>query len=287
MSKTHVADVEVDPKTDQYSEGPHLKQASPAQRGSLPEGVESAGIAATAVQHMMEQYKRLSEAENSLSKGSIADAITSIIPVIGLPEESRPTQAKIAEYILTAQGRDVRAVQVVKLPDGEVEYRPGKSNAYRQLVTRHIDLARWEAGMWSKAEQKYRDEQCGGELAIPVNIDGVAYTSPIDAIRAGQYFTTVHRLFKNALSPSFQDLGDVEAAKTEKLGRDSVKAFKAPIRGRDKDGKLKKARVPVAGNAAMTHGAILGLLVGLKTSMTQKRWDELQAELLKVQPAAQ
>lgn len=284
--KTHVADVEVDVKADTYPEGPHLTEATPAARGTLPEGVEAVGIKAAAMQVMVAAFKKLAEAEDSLSKGSIADAILSIIPVIGLPEEVRPTHAKIAEAILGALGRDVRSAQMVRLPDGATEIRLGNVNGYRQFATRYIDIARWESGMWSKAECKHRDERCNGELALPVMIGGTAYQSPVEAIRNGQYFTTVHRLFKNALTPSFLDLEDVDAAKTETLGKTAVKQFKAPIRGHDKDGKLKKTRVPVAGNAAMTHGAILALLAGLKTNMTQKRWDELQAALLQVQPTA-
>jgi hypothetical protein len=234
---------------------------------------------------MTTAFKRLAEAEDSLSKGSVADAILSIIPVIGLPEEVRPTYAKVSEAILSALGRDVRSAQLVKLPGGETEVRLGNVNGYRQFATRYIDLARWESGQWSKSECKHRDERCGGKLALPVMIGGTAYESPVEAIRSGQFFTTVHRLFKNALTPSFLDLEDIDAAKTESLGKSAVKQFKAPIRGHDKDGKLKKTRVAVAGNAAMTHGAILALLSGLKASMSQKRWDELQAALIQVQPA--
>lgn len=240
-------------------------------------------IRKNAIVKMTEAWKAVATAEDSLSKGLIGDAVASIVNVLSLPTTIRPKYAKIAELILSAMGRTVHGQQVVKLPDGSEEVRASKVNAYRQYATPYVTLARWEAGLFNKAETEYLTAH--PQVKKQIVYKNEVYTSPVAALKAGVPPITAFRSFRNVFQSKVQDLGDLHGSKSESLGKDHAKKISVPYRVTNDEGKVVKTRTKIAGNQSMTVGMILGLLGEFKAPFSQANYDKISAALVKVAPA--
>ena len=244
---------------------------------------EADALKGAVVQRMVGAFKALAVAENTLSVGLLADAVMSIVPVLSLPTDNRPSYAKIGELILAAQGRSAYARKTFRLPDGEMDVRADKKNALKQYATPFVTLARWEAGMFTKAEKDHR-QRMGAQFQSEIQYQGEKYSSPISAPRAGVPYSTAFREFRNLFSPSFTDLVGIPQSKTRAVAKKAVESLKGTVRKVNDDGDQVKVRTPVLGQHELTTGAIIALLEGLGEPLSESRYDEIEAALLKVQP---
>lgn len=222
---------------------------------------EAGDIKVVAVTRMQEAFKSLGKAEDSVSKGLLADAVQSIIPVLGLPEKIRPKYTVIADLINAAMGRFVVSMHQVRLPDGELKMREPKGkvkNAYRQQATPYVKLARWEAGMWTKPEKNHRLRN--PQQVVEITYHGEKYTSPVSALKGGVPYMTAYRLFNNLISPTFTDFAKIPSSKSIEAGKKQAAKIKVVTRVKDDDGNIVKASDKAAGNQSLTVGIILGLL---------------------------
>lgn len=248
---------------------------------------EAGDIKVVAVTKMQEAFKALGKAEDSVSKSLLADAVQSIIPVLGLPEKIRPKYTVIADLINSAMGRYVANMTQVRLPDGELQMREPKGkvkNAYRQQATPYVKLARWEAGMWTKPEKNHRARN--PQQAVEITYHGEKYTSPVSALKGGVPYMTAYRLFNNVISPTFVDFAKIPASKSIEAGKKQATRIKVVTRVKDDDGKLVKASDKAAGNQSLTVGVILGLL-DESPELTTKNVAAIQDALNKKSPAPQ
>lgn len=259
-------------------------QSSQVLAPHADEVAEADGLRKRVVDVMLAAWMALGKAEASLSKGLIADAVQSIIPVLSLPADQRPKYATLSAMILKAKGQEVFDVKVVRLADGSLDYRMGKTNAYKQKATPYVSMARWEAGLWTKPEQKHQ-ERMGDAFKAKITYGNEVYTSPVAALKDGVPEWTVYRLFKNAIAPSFLDLSDLHGSKSETLGKQQAKKIKVPFRKINDEGVAVKVTAPVAGNQALTVGLITGLLEQFKAPMSQSNIDKIDAALIKVRPS--
>lgn len=244
---------------------------------------EADGNKAALFQRLVTAAKAFAQAEDSLSKGLAADMVLAIVPLLKLPTKARPKYAAIAEQITLAMGRgDISARTVAKLPDETLKDRFAGKPAYKQAATRWVNLARYEALMFNKAEQKHQERT--NNWSMTVHYNGQQYDSPVTMLRAGVAYTTVHQAFRNVCAPTFIDFSVMDGKATEKAAREASKKLTVKIRTVNDKGDVVKGSVPIAGSAPLTHGAIIGLLSELKAPLSQKRFDELTAALVLVAP---
>lgn len=280
MSQNHGSNVVVDVEAAKLLAGP----VQAPKVDAMAEIVEVADdVRKNAIVRMTEAWKAVAVAEESLVKGLIGDAVAAIVGVLALPTTIRPKYAKIAELILSAMGRSVHGSTVVKLPDGTEEVRTSKVNAYRQYATPYVTLARWEAGLFNKAETEYLNAHPSVKRQIVYKNE--VYTSPVAALKSGVPAITAFRSFRNVFQTKVADLGDLHGSKSESLGKDHAKKISVPYRVTNDEGKVVKTRTKVAGNQSMTVGMILGLLGEFKAPFSQQSFDKLTAAVAKVAPA--
>jgi len=247
---------------------------------------EAAGNKGILMHKLVEAAKAFAAAEDSMSKSVVAGLVVAITFLIKLPSKIRPKYTEIQDTICTAMGRTQPKRTFVKNPDETYSSRFGKKSAYKQQATPWVDMARWEIGQYTKQEQAHQERTAGWTPDSTIN--GVKYTSPVSALQAGIAWSTVHTCFRNTLRPAFVDLAALPDKAQEKHARDFVLKGKTgsiqlAVRIK-KDDLVVKARTPVLGNAALTHGAVIALLGGLSGPVTQRRYDELSAAMLLVKP---
>jgi hypothetical protein len=270
---------EVDPQAAATLAGP--VQGSQYIAPNADAHSEAEDLKRSVVVRMQAAWMAVGKAEDALGKGLLADAVASIVPVLGLPSKNRPKYAKIAELILGAMGREAHVSIQIGLPDGTFETRTNKVNAYRQFATPYVTMARWEAGMYNKAEAAHAARNPGLKRAI--SYKGESYTSPVAALKGGVPPWTCFREFGNVIAPKFVDLSKVHASKAEGLGRAQAAKVKVAIREHNDDGKLVKSSAPVAGHQVLTTGLILGL-IDKAPEFSQSNFDKINAALLTRQP---
>lgn len=235
---------------------------------------------------LIEAATAFAKAEDSMSKVLGANFVLAITHLIRLPEKIRPKYTEIQDTVVTAMGRTLPGRTFVKNPEETFSSRFSKKPVYRQKVTPWIDMARWEIGQYTKQEQAHQTREAGWKQEVKY-FDQV-YTSPVSMLQAGVAWTTVHTSFRNNLRPAFLDLSVLPEKVAERHGKDyALKGKKGaimiPMRI-TKDQQVVKTRTPALGNAALTHGIVMGLLGSLSGPVTQRRYDELQAALLLVKP---
>ena len=246
--------------------------------------VEAEGNKGILMQRLVEAAKKYAAAEDSLTKSLGADLVLSIVPLMKLPVKIRPKYAAIAEQITLGMGRgDIVARTQVRLPDESLKDRGAKAPAYKQQATRWVNMARWEAQLYNKAETKHQERNPGWKVEVKHN--GTTYDSPVTMLRAGVAYSTVHQAFRNIMQPAFVDFSTMSERATEKAAQDAAGKLSVSIRTVNDDGDVVKGKQPIVGSAPLTFGAIKGLLSGLKAPLSQKRYDELIEALLLVKPA--
>lgn len=257
----------------------------------VAEVLEADGLRETLITRMTTAFKALAVSEDSLSKGLVADAVQSVANVLGLPESNRPKYAKIAELILRAQGRDVRAASQVKLSDETLETRTSKSNVYRQYATPFVALARWEQQQYTKGEIAHLDRN--PNLARQIVYGNQVFTSPILALKDGVPYSTCYRLFRNVFAPSYSDLSGLDTEKNERVAVRMAKEkngrylgrHKIVILGKTDEGAEKRATVPVTTMSSLVVGTIIGLVEAWNKPLNKGQFDRIQAALALVAPA--
>lgn len=248
--------------------------------------VEAEGNKGILMQRLVEAAKKFAAAEDSLTKSLGADMVLAIVPLMKLPVKIRPKYAAIAEQITLGMGRgDIAARTQVRLPDESLKDRFGKGASYKQAATRWVNLARWEAQLYNKAEAKHQERNPGWKCSVTHN--GQTYDSPVTMLRAGVAYSTVHQAFRNIMQPTFIDFSAMSERATEKAAQDAAGKLSVSIRTVNDDGDVVKGKQPISGSAPLTFGAIKGLLSGLKAPLSQKRYDELYEALILVKPAPQ
>lgn len=250
--------------------------------GRVAEVLEADGLRATLMERMLAKFRELGKAEDSLSKGLIADCVQSLANVFGLPEGNRPKYAKVADLILSAMGRDVRAVSQVRLQDETLENRTAKVNGYKQYATPFIALARWECGLFTKPELKHFERN--PDAVRQITYDNTVFASPLEGLRGGVPVTTCYRLFRNVIAPSYMDLSVLDTTKTIAVGKASAKKHKVTMMVTDDDGRQKRGTVKVTEVASLTVGTIIGLLEAWKKPVTQSMYDQITAAMVYIAP---
>lgn len=275
---------EIDPQAAKTLAGP---AQAPNLESKAAVAEEAEGNKGILMHKLVEAAKAVAAAEDSMSKTVYAALVTAITFVIKLPVKIRPKYTEIQDTIVTAMGRTQPRRTFVKNPDETFASRFGTKAAYKQQATPFVDMARWEIGQYTKQEEAHKLRE-GEKWSSIVTIRGEKYTSPVAALSAGVAWSTVHTCFRNNLRPAFLDLSILPEKMQEKHGREHAQkgkkgAIMVSLRV-TKNGEVVKARTPVLGNAALTHGVVLGLLGGLSGSVTPRRFSELQAALELIKP---
>lgn len=188
----------------------------------------------------------------------------------------KPSYKDISALILTTDAKHAiatrrRVFQVAKgLP--EVSIREGV-NPYRQHATRYVKLAKWTNGDFAKGE----------ETVDHVEINSVAYFTPVDALMAGFSMHCVLNAWKWATTPRNAGLrlSEYKSRPTADVAKERAGSLTVPVRKVNPKDKTQENRVmvPVVSNVDAIYGTVLGFLESMESKGDQQ-FTTIQGEAL-------
>lgn len=254
----------------------NLQDMHPNADMTLPSATEQADLVSTqqaslkTLDDEIKIYvKRLNESDGEVSKSVHAELVKLVAQRLVLTEKAK---YKEVAALLMFGTIDVTRAGYIRQPDGSLVADVGKRGVYAQRATRHMDLSRWQSKLWSKAEIAHseRTDPTRSEPANPVPfgfpkevyVGTVAYTEPLQALRDGVAFSSVHMAWKNALTPKWSDVEpEVTAAGAFNAARKQASKFKVTLKVK-KSGETfyRKTRANVSQYPSSVAGAVVGIL---------------------------